>query len=216
MPFDGPSAEETTQAAEPAMPIGFQEQAEQEERTRRPRGSVEVTRLSVPVLDGGSKIDWEHMRESNKEQVKKALAAWLNDADLAKTLGFEKPLVQVFSPSWCDTIYDTIGNLEVMMAPKLFGVTIEQAGILRYSEAEKDQLREPTARVINKYVPVWLAKFEDEIKLGMLLVSISFVKIQMLRAIAMMPKPQPPSPQQKANGSEKHDEPTFVQGAAAA
>ena len=219
MDYDAPAASEQKNEVPHQMAIPGTPEPEpqpEESRTRRGRNpeAAPIKRMSL-TLNQDDSIAWDRLRESNKEEIKKIVTGWMVDPKMLASLGIEKPAIRIFDESWCDTIYDTVGNLEVMLAPKMFGVTIEQAAILRYTSAEKDSLREPTAKVINKYLPVWLARFEDEIKLAMLLVSISFVKVQMLRAIAMMPRPQ----QQKTNGAEQKSsvpaDPNFMQESAA-
>ena len=219
MDYDAPAAAEQENKIPPAqMNIPGTPEPElpelQPERTRRARNpeAAPIKRMSL-TLNQDDSIAWDRLRESNKEEVKKIVTGWMADPKMLASLGIEKPAIRIFDESWCDTIYDTVGNLEVMLAPKMFGVTLEQAAILRYTSAEKDSLREPTAKVINKYLPAWLARFEDEIKLAMLLVSISFVKVQMLRAIAMMPKQKPNGAEQKPPASV---DPNFMQEPAAA
>jgi hypothetical protein len=212
MDYDQPSVVDQAQAAgeNPEFHEAPQPREPRERTTREP-----IKRMSLNLNEDGS-IAWDRLRESNREEVKKTVAGWMNDPKMLAALGVDRSqVVKVFDESWCDTIYDTIGNVEVMMAPKMFGVTLEQAQILRYSEAEKNQLREPTARVINKYLPGWLVKFEDEIKLAMLLISISFVKVQMLRAVAAMNS----SAKAAAPNGKEHPapgDPNFMQEPAAA
>jgi hypothetical protein len=109
--------------------------------------------------------------------------------------------VEVFDPAWCGSMFDVIGKIESFAAAKLYKMPPEIADTaFTYSQAEKDKLAGPTAKVINKYAPVWLELYKDEIALAGLFVMITAMKFQMATMLmAQFQKtgavsPKPPSP----------------------
>lgn len=183
--YEAPSVDEQA-AAEMSPGEQVQRDVETKQRNSSERDTERISRLSVP-LTGSQGIDWEHMRESNKEQVKKVIGGWLRDPKIAADFGIERPLIQVFSPDQCGYIYDAIGQAEVAMAPKLFGVSHAAAvAAFRYSDADKAALAKPTADVINKYALDWMIRFREEIALAFLIFTITGAKIALAKQLTLM------------------------------
>lgn len=134
-------------------------------------------RIAIPVDEQG-KINWEAMHARTREDVKKFVTALITDAQLAKSLGLEKPIAEVFPRSWINSIYDGVGHFMAALAPKMFGITPNIAtNIFVFSEIEKAKLIEPTSAVINKYAADWLVRFKEEIALALLLGGMMYAKI---------------------------------------
>lgn len=176
-------------------------------RAEREKDTLRASRLSVP-LTGSNGIDWEHMRESNREQVKNVIGGWLRDPKIAADFGIEKPLIEVFSADWCASIYDAIGAVERSFAPKLFGCSQEAANFaFTYSEQEKTVLAKPTAAVINKYAFDWMIRFKEEIQLALLIFSITGAKIALAKSMTEFKSKAPDAvPATAPNGKEAHVE----------
>lgn len=139
-----------------------------------------VNRLSFP-LDADGKPDWDKMHAKTREKVK----SLFGDSTVSKTSGVPQPTVEVFDPAWTGTLFDTIGKIEAFAATKLYKFPPEVADkAFTYSEIEKAKLAGPTARVINKYAPLWLEQYKDEIALAGLFVTITAVKFQMASMLA--------------------------------
>lgn len=175
-------------------------------RAEREKDTLRASRLSVP-LTGSNGIDWEHMRESNREQVKTVIGGWLRDPKIAADFGIEKPLVEVFSADWCGSIYDAIGAVEKSFASKLFGCSqkaAEQA--FTYSEQEKAVLAKPTAAVVNKYAFDWMIRFKEEIQLALLIFSITGAKIAMAKQLTEFERKTDVVAAGAPNGKEAHVE----------
>lgn len=139
-----------------------------------------VNRMSFP-LDSSGMPDWDKMHGKTKEKLK----ALIGGSPDSKSSTASQPIVEVFDASWTGPLYDTIGKIESFAAMKLYGFSPEVADkAFTYSQAEKDKLGGPTAKVINKYAPLWLEQFKDEIALAMLFVTITAVKFQMASMLA--------------------------------
>lgn len=140
-----------------------------------PEVEEKVNRISFP-LDKDGKPDWDKMHGKTREKVK----SLLGDSSAVKTSGVPQPVVEVFDPAWTGTLYDVIGKITSFASVKIYGLSPEIAEqAFSYSVAEKDKLAGPTARVINKYAPVWLEQYKDEIALAGLFVTITAIKFQM-------------------------------------
>ena len=162
------------------------------------QASVEekAARLSF-ALDSNGKPDWDKMHEKTRVKVKELMGEGATKTATA-------PAVEVFDPAWCGTMFDVIGKIESFAASKLYKMPSEIADrAFTYSQAEKDKLAGPTAKVINKYAPAWLELYKDEIALAGLFVMITAMKFQMATALmAQLNKtgalsPQAPSPSPK-------------------
>lgn len=147
-----------------------------------------ISRLSFPV-DSDGRVQWDSMRQSTKEKVRSIL----QNPETARVLGIESQgsssPVEVFDPAWTGSIYDAIGKLESFGVQKIYGMPAHIAEkCFLYTDAEKEKLAAPTAKVINKYATVWMVKFKDEIALAFLFVTMTAVKLQMASTLMQMEK----------------------------
>jgi hypothetical protein len=106
----------------------------------------------------------------------------LKNPDVLKNVG---PIAsEVIRSEWCGKLYDGLGKVLALVAVKVKGVPPEIASeAFLFSEAEKNTLAEPTARVVNKYATEWMIRFQDEIGLAFLIVSIISAKTQFCNAM---------------------------------
>lgn len=128
-------------------------------------------------------VQWDKMREKTKAELRE----FLKRPDIGKALGVETPpeiaTVEIMSVEWCGNLYDVIGRIESALAIKWKGIPKEIAEqVFSYGPQEKALLGPPTARVINKYATDWMARYKDEIALGLLLVSVTLAKVQLCNA----------------------------------
>jgi hypothetical protein len=148
------------------------------------------SRISIP-LDSSGNILWDRMRQATKEQLKKTLQS----SDAAKM--FDQPVaapVEVFDPAWTGNLYDAVGKMEAFFAGKIYGIPADIADrAFAYSQAEKDTLAGPTAKVINKYAATWMIQFKDEIALAFLFVTITAVKLQAAQMMTKLAAPAKPA-----------------------
>lgn len=166
-----------------SMTVDDPSKPEPRQRPERQSPSRPGSRISLQ-LDEAGRPDWERMRESNREETKKVLTAWLTDAKLQSDLGLSKPIIEVVTPASASALYDAIGRVEAVIAPKITGMPPDIAQmVFRYSDEEKQLLGGPTAVVINKWCPLWLTKFQEEIALAMLLTSITVAKFQLAKQL---------------------------------
>lgn len=169
-----------------------------------PRARQQQKRVQIPVDDAG-RIAWANMRESTREETRKFVTQLLNDRELAASLGLEKPAMEVFPQKWIDALYDSVGTLEVALAPRLFGVSSQVASqVFPFSQLEKDKLCQPTAAVISKYAADWMIRFKEEIALAMLLTTMTYTKIMMAK-MAQQKMDEMNAQPVRANGPEKKE-----------
>jgi hypothetical protein len=149
-----------------------------------------INRISIALNKDGA-IDWDSMRPKTQEKVKQLMG-------IGEGKGPQAAAVEVFDASWTGPLYDTLGKIESFAAMKMYGFSPEVADkAFTYSEAEKAKLGPPTAKVINKYAPVWMEQFKDEIALAMLFVTITAMKFQMASFLMAQQKAQAPKPPER-------------------
>jgi len=147
-----------------------------------PKGSERKT-VSWYV-DSAGVIQWDRVRDATKDQLRDLFKSPTTLEKLG--LNPEEPAapVEFFDPEWCDELYDTLGKIEAFGAVRFWKVNPEIASkVFTYTEKEKDKLRGPTSRVVNKYVAEWMIRFKDEIALALLLFAMTANKIAMLNGV---------------------------------
>lgn len=148
-------------------------------------------RLTVPIKDG--KIDWEKVRGSRREELR----AMLTRSGIEAAPGAAREAAPpVLNAAIVGSLYDVLAQLESLVAVRMFGCTMDQAiTAFTFSDAEKTALADPTARVLNKYLPASLLdKYADECMLLLLLGTMTRAKVSTLREVqASTLKPAPVS-----------------------
>jgi hypothetical protein len=169
-----------------------------------------ASRVSINwyVTEDG-KIDTSRMRESMKQRIREVLPE-LSSEFGEKEQAQAAEAIEVIPEAWVSTFYDVFGSFEALVFGKLLKVDQDIASrIFSYSEAEKEKLVPPTARIINKYAPDWLLRYKDEIALGMLIVMMTSAKIAAAKMMANVQekmrtaKSPVPSADAKPNGRER-------------
>jgi len=137
------------------------------------------SRITMPVTIDGT-IDTTRLRDRTKDALRKALL----DPKLAESLGVANPSsiedVKIMSQI-ANGLYDGLSALSIAMARRA-GYTIDQASVLMFTPDEKSVLTDPTARVINKYLPDLGGKYRDELLLSFTLLNIIAAKVMILRS----------------------------------
>lgn len=158
-------------------------------------------------LDANGKPDFSSMRDKTKEKLR----AFMSDPSLADFLGVKSPVpeVQVFHPSMVSGLYDLLGSIESTIATRMGGIPEPVAKkVFRYSDEEKAALAGPTVRVLNKYASAWMIRYQDEIALATLLISLTIAKVN---AASLLTKQKPfvvpsPVPEPVAPATETKEE----------
>jgi hypothetical protein len=159
-------------------------------------------RISIPLNDDGS-VAIGSMRDDQISDWKKLIRR----PEIVEEI--TPKVVEVISKETCDGIYDVAGKGLSLLAVQFKNVPSEIADkAFPFNEMEKEMLSKPTARILNKYAPGWLTKYQDEISLCFLLVTIINAKIQLCTALmnvsANSPKTEPiPINSNSVNGETK-------------
>jgi hypothetical protein len=97
-----------------------------------------------------------------------------------------EPKVELFiQPEAVDGFYDIFGRVVTWAAVRFKDVPQDIAAeAFPFTPADKDILRKPTAKVLNKYAPEWLMKYQDEIALTLMLVTVINAKIRLCNTLA--------------------------------
>ena len=156
-----------------------------------PRASKQ--RLSVTLDDKGA-IDFAAMRESTKEQLRKALAGAQLGSDV------KLPAFAV-NREFVPQMYDSFASMIQLVGTKLFKWPPELTQFIRYSDEEKKALTEPTAKILEKSSPTWLLKYQEEAALVQMLVVASRSMVERAVGLYVMqmqhaaPRATQPAPQ---------------------
>ena len=148
------------------------------------------------------KIDFSRMREKTKEQLK----ALVSDPSVLKAIGVtpehSPEQVKVISDDFCRNLYDLIEKVQCAIISAKTKIPIEIVRKhLAFTDAELDQLAPATAKVLNKYAFDWLIRFQEEIALGILLISIMSSKLASIKDLKRESL-SPASSNVKPNGAE--------------
>jgi hypothetical protein len=178
-------------AEETAAHIGSESESKKPDRIQ----------LSFDLKPDGSP-DFSSMREKTKERMRDVFSNPL----LGEQLGIRTlpPPSDVFHPSMISGMYDMLGTIEQSLFPMFFPKVSEHIWkrVFTYTPEEKAALVPPTTRVINKYASEWMIRWQDEIMLATLLVTITTAKVNAAVMLSRMNHPQPvsemPKPEEPA------------------
>ena len=128
-------------------------------------------RISVLLNDDGS-VAFGSMRDDQISDFKKLI----HRPEIVEEIT-PKPATFI-SPQACDGLFDVLGKIASFTATKFKDIPVDIADqAFLFTPQEKEILRDPTARVINKYAPTWMVKYQDEIALTLMVVTIVNAKI---------------------------------------
>ena len=134
-------------------------------------------RISVELNDDGS-VAWNSMRETNVIEFR----TLLNRAEIKEE--FKDKTAPLFSAESCYGFYDLFGKMLAFGASKWKDIPPDIAiEAFSFSDADKKILAEPTVKVLNKYAPTWAIKYQDEITLAFLMISVINSKMMLARAL---------------------------------
>jgi|GEM_PF-5356382 len=132
-----------------------------------------AARLTVPLTADGS-IDLDRMRAGTREKLLKAV-----QRIQPQTAEDRAAAVQALSMV-VPAVYAVLGGLEGLIAAKAAGLpAAEAAEIMRYTEAEVEVLRQPTAEVLAKHASA-IGEYQAEVTLALHLLAIHQHKVNML------------------------------------
>lgn len=164
-----------------SAPVIEEEKLEKEPMQTESTNGNKPTRLNLSFdLDENGLPDFSRMHDRTKSKAKE----FFNDPKMRDAFGVRQeqaPLnaeVQIFHPAMISGLYDMLGSIEAMAAErwgKIPGPVAKQ--VFTYTSAEKEALSGPTIRVLNKYVADWMIRYQDEIALATLLVSLTVAKV---------------------------------------
>lgn len=140
-------------------------------------------RLNLPLTADGF-FALGSMQAKNREKLVKALS----DPNLGAALGVSVPTPAQNTSNdgipvdLVTALWDALSGLSVTWAAKYYPANAAQA--IKLSKEESAALAAPTAKIIDKYFPNVLGKYQDEAQLGMMLAMIVSGKLAVLKAAA--------------------------------
>jgi hypothetical protein len=102
----------------------------------------------------------------------------------AKATEAPRPIVDI-PPEVTNGLYDVLGRLEAWSFNALLKVPQSHQGIVSeiclYTDEEKAVLAGPTGKVLGKYLPVGVSKYQDELALGLMLYGLHMSKWEKIK-----------------------------------
>lgn len=149
-----------------------------------PRGGGKK-RILIAVQEG--KIDFTSM----SSEASKELNELLHTPEVQAQFNIG-PLRDHFDPQHCKRIYEALGLLFVGAAKFFFKWPDVALPHLIYTEAEKDELAEPTASVLDEFAPKWLREHQAVAALALVFGAMTQNKFRAAAAAALEFKRQNP------------------------
>lgn len=139
--------------------------------------SLAPRRLSIELNDDGS-IAWNSMRETNVIELRNLFQR----AEVKEEFKDKAP--QLFTPETCYGFYDLLGKMMAYGATRWKGIPSDISNeAFTFTDADKKLLADPTIKVLNKHAPLWALKYQDEITLGFVALTIINSKMMLARAL---------------------------------
>lgn len=158
------------------------------------------SRIAIPIKEDGT-IDIGAMREATKTKLREALNL---TPDFRQAQPTAAP--QVFHPAMVSGLYDMMGSIESALAQRFFKIPEPVAKqVFAYSPQEKEALTGPTVRVLNKYAADWMIKYQDEITLASLLVTLTVQKVNAALIVSRMQRASTVSAVRQEEKQEKDE-----------
>lgn len=149
-----------------------------------PRGGGKK-RILIAVQEG--KIDFTSM----SSEASKELNELLHTPEVQAQFNIG-PMRDHFDPQHCKRIYEALGLLFVGAAKFFFKWPDVALPHLIYTEAEKDELAEPTASVLDEFAPKWLREHQAVAALALVFGAMTQNKFRAAAAAALEWKKQNP------------------------
>jgi hypothetical protein len=137
-----------------------------------PRGGSEKNRLLIAIDDG--QIDFHAMGP----EAAKTFNDLMHTPEVQAQFGIG-PLAQTFDPQHCKRFYEAFGRILQSFGKLALHWPDEALKQLEYSESEKDELAEPTARAMDEIAPRWLKENQAVAAFFLLFATITQQKLQM-------------------------------------
>lgn len=164
------------------------------EQTPRPK------KIILKVDDSGN-ILWDEVSEAHKRRFAESVAT---DATALEMIGLASaeqtaPPMMTIDRSAIPTLYDGVAMV-ISSAGRIFLKWPRDLCVLmKYSDAQKERLKEPTAKVIEKRAPKWLIENQDVVALALAFASCTKEMVE--NAVIVYATTHQP-PQQPVNGKE--------------
>jgi len=146
-----------------------------------PRGASDKSRILVAVTD--NRIDFKAM----SPEAAKMLNELLHTPDVQAQFGIG-PLSDHFDPAHCKRFYDALGRMLQTVGRFAFKWPKEALEPLLYSDQEKEELAEPTAKALDELAPRWLKENQAIATLLLVFAAITQRKLQEAALIAHVAK----------------------------
>lgn len=147
-------------------------------------GAEKTPRVSFFVSPDGTP-EWERMLPKTKEQ----LADILRNPNVQKELGVSpeeaKQIAEMgFGEDEANALLDLIGNINAVAAAKIYGIPGEVTSkAFTFTADHRKKINPPLTRVLNKWAPLMLKTWKDEIGLGIVLFAVLNAQVHVMHML---------------------------------
>jgi hypothetical protein len=163
------------------------------------------------------------LREKIKDEQKTVVTEPLPSTPVAEIPPKPQPKpddeIPQFGVDECNMVLDALSLIEPIAASRIYGIPREiTTKAFEFDDYHRKKLHPPMTRVLNKWAPLLLAKWKDEIGLGIVFLSVTNAQIRTMHALdekrrRNLPTPKVTSIEQKSepktelqsSPTEKHD-----------
>ncbi len=142
-----------------------------------PPSSRNKTRVLLTVLDG--KIDWQKMTPESRKQFE----ALFENPEFLKQFGLSQKSSE-WDPEQVKHLYDGLGMFYQMLGRVMLQLPPRAVEALGFTQAEKDALAEPTAKMADEYSGEFVKKHQSLFVWGTVFAAVNGAKIKTALAIA--------------------------------
>jgi hypothetical protein len=173
---------EETSASTPAPSESKSHQESQDNSEKIPT-VIPSRRFVLPMSDEKS-VAWDQIPEKNLEILRDAL----KNPDTAKILGISKPEETPgeigFSNDDANAFLDLLSGVDSLAASKVYKIpkTVTDAAF-KFEDYHRKKLNPPMVRLLNKWSPLILKNWKDEIGFGIILVSTLNAQVNVMHAL---------------------------------
>lgn len=151
-------------------------------------------RFVLPLSDDKS-VAWDQISESNLEILRSAL----KNPDAAKVLGFSKPEEVSgeigFDNDDANAFLDLLSGVDSFAASKIYKIPKDVTdAAFKFQEYHRKKLNPPMIRLLNKWSPVILKTWKDEIGFGLVLVATLNAQVNVMHALEQKRRNSLPQP----------------------
>ena len=140
-----------------------------------PRGGDRKQRILIAVADNPERIDFANMSPESGKRLNELM----HQPDVQKQFGIG-PLTDRFDPQHCKRVWQGMGHVLAGIGGFVFKWPASACEKMYFTESEKEELAEPTAKALDELAPAWLK--ENQAVAALIVVAGAIIQNKMREA----------------------------------